>query len=321
MQPLRPRDRVTRAPAVCLAVAALVACGGSRPPITGPPVGARDGDLLARIAVRAAACHGRSPSTWMGDMTTTVRTGYEGLALRAGRCLAFDDHGCDAFERCTGLRHSPAPNRSACSGAHRCDADVLSYCADETRVTIDCGVSGLRCASGDCMAPEEGQPCDARTFASRCEGGRAVACESGVVRRSPVCADAGLVCGASPVSHGQMTCRGAGVDCEGDFMEHGYDLSRAYSCDAAGRPVACVNGGMHAIDCTFLDPAARCSPRAAKPGFELQRFECRVPNGCDESVEAPRCEGDAVAFCSAGRRLRVSCAALGFAACDGGRCR
>jgi hypothetical protein len=43
---------------------------------------------------------------------------------------------------------------------------------------------------------------------------------------------------------------------------------------------------------------------------------CVVPGppACEHA--APRCEGDALTFCAAGRRFRVACQDLGFGACD-----
>jgi hypothetical protein len=47
------------------------------------------------------------------------------------------------------------------------------------------------------------------------------------------------------------------------------------------------------------------------------RASCYVPANveCDKDM-LPKCEGDALVFCAAGRLSRVACASLGMGGCD-----
>jgi hypothetical protein len=138
----------------------------------------------------------------------------------------------------------------------------------------------------------------------RCDGTHAVvACHEGAVERTP-CAS-GARCEEHRAADGAVTAL-----CEPPAHRH---------CDAVGKRwceegklVSCQAHGPFGeavvSDCAAM--GLSCDPRVEGGGA------CVVPGprACERA--APRCDGDALVFCAAGRSARVSCRDVGFTACD-----
>ncbi len=71
----------------------------------------------------------------------------------------------------------------------------------------------------------------------------------------------------------------------------------------------CTGNAESVVDCARRHAAMNCRVTGE------QAF-CGVEAACDPLSTAPRCEGDTIVLCNAGRVERVDCRALGFARCD-----
>jgi hypothetical protein len=167
-----------------------------------------------------------------------------------------------------------------------------------------------------------------------CEGNHLVTCSEDDPGESTStdCAAFGARCGDSKQSGG-LLARGclSAVLCPAGAPE--------VRCDSPAAIISCHEGAVQRTTCA---PPARCEERRGADGAVSAECEpsarrhcetdcaalglvcddraeaaaCVAPGarGCDKAP--PRCEGDALAFCAAGRRFRLVCRDLGFSACD-----
>jgi hypothetical protein len=231
------------------------------------------------------------------------------------RCIV-DAAGCDAVAACLRARGDPTAaafcrqNAGARTG---CDGDRLVTCsADDPAdcTSIPCASFGARCGewkqpgglvSRACLSPSL---CPAGAPEVRCEGPQSlVSCRDGAADRTECVGEAR--CLAVKGTDGVPS-----AICEPPAHRH---------CDAVGKRwceggslVVCQPHGPFGeavvSDCAALGLA--CDDHASAGAA------CVVPGRGACVAGAPRCEGGALAFCAAGRRVHVPCTELGFVTCD-----
>jgi hypothetical protein len=221
---------------------------------------------------------------------------------------------CATVDRC--LHQGADPGAVAYCVAHPgvaggCDAARFVSCGDDDvaeSTLTDCAALGGVCAQGKaagglvsygCVAPrlcpkdQDRAWCDGASSVLRCSEGsiERIACRSGTRCRAHVHGD-GLEF-AMCEAEGHRDCPEPGTRrCVGARLEE---------CAAHGH-----YAHVRTTDCAAL--GLTCGGAAG-------RASCVSPgNAC--SPGPPACEGEAIAFCAAGRRLTIACGALGLGACD-----
>ncbi len=313
--------------AVAVAVSALLACGetSQAPPPVAPvhPDGFAQVDRIARACAKIASCahahdapRDRDPSSCVDGWLTRVRVRDDGAFLKcvvaAPTCAALDgcakERGGDAVAA-TYCRAHPG-EQTACAGGH------LVTCSDhdpEESASVDCASMQATCgeshAAGGlvtrgCISPAL---CPTGAPDARCDGGNAiVTCRDGAVERT-VCAT-GVKC----VEHRSSDSRDPRAEaaiCETGGHAHCKDIGKQ-RCDG-GKLVQCIPHGQlgeeRVIDCGAMGLA--CDASSAKP-------VCALPGQRACESGAPRCEGDVLSFCAAGRPYKIACGEIGFVRCD-----
>lgn len=304
------------------AIVTLAACGPSAqtaPPTTPPPPdGFAHVDHVARACAKIASCahahdapRDRDPSACVDGWLTRVTPTDDGVFLRCVNAAT----SCAALDACAKQRAGDPAAATYC----RAHPGEPTACADGRLVTcveddpdestsIDCAAMKATCgeshAAGGlvtrgCVSPAL---CPAGAPDARCDGNAIVTCRDGAVERT-ACA-AGVKC----VEHRGGDGVQAAV-CEDGRHAHCKEIGRS-RCDG-GRLVQCIPHGQigeeRVIDCGAAGLA--CDASAAKP-------VCALPGQRACEAGAPRCEGDALAFCAAGRAAKVKCTDIGFARCD-----
>lgn len=309
------------------AVALVAACPSPPPPppVAPAPLRMNDAgtpewldDVAARCAKIASCAHGhdtprlRDPGACIDWWVAHVRTRTDPVQT----CLAAAK-GCDEIAACT--RGSVGdPRAAAYCTAHpgtltACDGNAFVSCSGEEEggsARVDCAAVSGKCeehkAPGGllvrgCYSPAlcpEGAP------EERCDGvGAMVSCHDGVVEKT-VCVS-GARCAPHKEENGQM-----GATCEpvaGDV--HCADVGARYC--SKDQLVECIVhghfGDARVSDCRAL--GLRCAgggPRAA----------CVIDKPLECEPGPARCDGEDLAFCAAGRRIKVSCRGLGLGPCD-----
>lgn len=307
---------------VATTLVAIAACGGQEPPVKAPPAVVTPSDpgwlpSVASACAKLASCthahdapHLRDPGAcvdwWIGQLDAKAPDPLQ-------KCLA-DAKTCDQVNACM---HGGGDPRAVAFCAQRpgvvsgCDGDRFVSCGDdaqESRV-LDCAAMGATCremkAAGGlvlrgCYSPEK---CPAGAPEARCDGETIITCRDGAMER--------IACGP-------------GTKCEERRDESGEavatcELPGHRRCDVLGarrceddRLVECERAGSlgHArvSDCNGL--GLHClgtGPRAA----------CYVPFNveCDKEL-LPRCDGNKLVFCAAGRVTKISCTGLGLGPCN-----
>ncbi len=320
----------TRLLVPAFAAALLAACPSPPPPppATPGPLALNDAgtpewldDVAARCA-KIASCSGahdtprlRDPAACIDWWVARVRTRTDPVQ----KCLAAAK-GCGEIAACA---HGGVgdPRAAAYCTAHpgvltACDGNALVSCsgselAESTRV--DCGSVKGTCeerkapgglvtrgcfSSGLCpdKAPEE-----------RCDGPHAVvSCHDGLVERTSC--PTGTQCAPHRETNGEN-----GAMCE-PFDEHLHCTEVGARYCAGNRLVECVVHG-HYGDARISDCGAlglRCVGTSG-PGT---RAACVIDKPLECEPGPARCEGEDLAFCAAGRRVKVSCRGLGLGPCD-----
>ncbi len=144
--------------------------------------------------------------------------------------------------------------------------------------------------------------CPPEVSRARCDGPDAVlSCHDGAIERS-ACLD-NTTCREHTHEEGTefATCTGGSLaECD-SIGSRRCDANRLLVCEAHGH-----SGRLRETNCAAL--GLSCSAAGARASCVAQPAEC--------GAGAARCEGDALSFCAAGRRERVSCASLGMGPCD-----
>jgi len=297
------------------AIAVVIACRGG--PAAAPGLPERV-DRAARTCAKVASCahvndapRDRDPGlcvdAWMARAPADVES-FESCVASAGGCTEVD-----ACMHARGDARATAYCRANPGDRSGCDGTRLVTCTEDDPTessSTDCAAFGATC--GDC--PQSGgllaRACLSSTLCPpgapdvRCDGANAiVGCRDGAVDRTECLG--GTRCEEHHASDGTSSAL-----CESPGHRH---------CDVVGRRwcelgtlVSCVPRGPFGeavvSDCAALGLA--CDDRTDAGA------DCVVPGppACERA--APRCDGDALTFCAAGRRFRVSCPELGFSACD-----
>lgn len=274
-------------------------------------------DIAARICAKVASCAHEHDAPRDRDPAACVEA-WMARAPEAeplfGTCV-LAANGCAGVDACD--RHRGDPATTAFCRAHPgartgCDGNHLVSCSQddpsESSVT-DCAAFGATCgdlpqAGGllghGCLSP---RLCPRGAPEVRCDGtGAVVACHEGIVERS-ACSDPAR-CEEHRTSDGAVS-----ATCESPDPRRCEAVGKRW-CER-GRLVQCqphAPSEASVTDCAALglacDEHADSGPACVAPG----------PPACEHA--APRCEGDALTFCAAGRRLRVACGSLGLGACD-----
>lgn len=210
------------------------------------------------------------------------------------------------------------------------DAGVAAFCSQRAGVVAGCEGERLVSCSGD--DAHESTVIDCAAMGASCRevkaaGGLALRacwsesrCPSGAPEAR--CDGPGAVLSCRDGAVDRVTCK-PGTECvegrgEGGETTASCRLPRAGRCDTRGaryceqgRLVACERGGdggaARITDCAgFGLGCAGVGPRAG----------CSVPANVEcERELLPRCDGDALVYCVAGRLAKVSCAELGLGPC------
>jgi hypothetical protein len=266
-------------------------------------------DHAARTCASLASCAHSHDSPRERDPSTCV----ESLVTRAPADAA-------AFEACVGQTHG-CGDVDACVRA-RGDAAATRYCRDHNGKHAGCeGTRLVTCSEDD---PSESTSIDCATVPgtcgelpqpggllaygcvspSRCDGpGAVVACHDGAVERTE--------CVAPTRCQELKSPDGTAVAlCEPPDHRHCADVDKRW-CEG-GRLLACRAHGpfgeVVVTDCALQGLTCDASSEGGA--------ECAVPGKPSCTRGSPTCDGEALAFCAAGRRFRVSCRELGFASCD-----
>lgn len=194
-----------------------------------------------------------------------------------------------------------------------CDADRLVSCAEDDAhesTVVDCAAVGASCrevkvAGGLVVrACWSLQQCPAGAPAGRCDGsGAVIACHDGAIER--------------------VVCR-PGTACEEFRDETGEPIA---ACVLSGRRRCDLRGARHCeadrlIECDRTGQLKRvrvtdCAGYGLRCAGIGLRAGCYVPTSveCDKEL-LPKCEGNSVVFCAAGRLAKVPCSGIGLSACD-----
>ena len=298
---------------------AAVACqsgGPSRPAES--PSALRWAEFLGRACVAISSCAhphdtsresdpGACVDDWLGK-------GPNDAAVLAA-CVAAT-RGCAGVNACVRSR-GDAEAIAFCSANHglraACSGDQLVTCSEddpEESTSIDCATLSATCGESRppgglltyaCLAPSV---CAPSVIESRCAGrGAVLSCREGAVERVECAAGANCVERQSSDGSREAVCETAAHRrcdavsaswCEGTSLVQCQPqgvLSKAITSDCAAFGMVCDD---HA---------------ASGPG-------CVVPGARACEARGPKCEGEALTFCAAGERLRVSCREEGFGGCD-----
>lgn len=272
------------------------------------------GDRYARAAVVVGSCipddgvNRNSAHLWYGASNARIW----GRFADKVECLATRGGGCAAVTACIGWNVSVATG--ACAGG--CSGSTFAQCGDGYRYQVDCSKVGLACDPIAICSESPATACDRETFENSCDAdGTPSICDDGAIIHGPDCAALGLACAdGSCIGKGEV-CVGGARSYQGDVFYDGIE------CDGATL-ISCVYGREHRLDCASIAPGFSCQTH------EGEAF-CGLASECTPAAPAAgngpdaACDGDAVVFCNAGRRVRVDCTALGFERCelaDGAHC-
>lgn len=293
---------------------------------------------LARAAILLASCHGGSgpfgdlaasgqePSELLYFMQTVLVDEPRNAKVRAElACLGAKTNGCKAIEECMGTTIDQEP-----CNALTCNGDVLERCVSSRRLRIDCARLEQRCEPGVGCIDKNASPCGGG-FTETCTDGRVVSCRKGFLVQGPKCDQfVQLSCGVTaPGGTPQASCTGVGAACTGGVKQSGEVIAiDAYFTNAArcesGSLVTCFAGKEAKLACNTLVAGHTCQT-ASFDGRNLSycgRGTACVPGEPRSQLGGrPTCDGDDYVICNGGIHERISCKALGFATCNGERCR
>ena len=302
----------------------LVACAASKPAASqkeaDPPSPAVDPSAwlgeIVRSCARVASCAHPHDAPRFGDATACADwwlTHLPGERDALHACL-LAAKSCDAVDACT-HEHGDARAIAFCDAHHGlisgCDANRLVTCSGDDigeSTALDCTTLSAKCGETSmpgglvvrgCFSPSL---CPSNAPPERCENTQAMlSCHDGAAERFPcregtrceehVEADGDRAASCEPIIHARCEVPGARA-CSGD---------RLIVCEPSGH-----FGDVRTTDCGSL--GMRCAGQGANAG-------CVRPHpDCDPGPA--RCDGEAITFCAAGTRARVSCASIGLGPCD-----
>lgn len=298
-----------------LVLVVVAACGGQEPPPKAPPAppALRDPALIASAAnacARVSACTPAQEAAKFRDPGACVEWWASGESPALRTCLE-KANGCDAVRQCI---HGGGDARAAQFCADRpgvvsgCDGDRLISCGEDDgheSTVVDCAAIGANCrevkSTGGlvvraCSSPAK---CPAGGPDLRCDGTSAIiSCRDGAYER--IACAAGTKCeerkdevgdaAASCELPGQRRCVGGMRRCEND---------RLVECERGKAKVTdCVGQGLR---CAGIGPRANC--------YVPENVEC-------DTAMPPKCEGNSLVFCAAGRLEKIACSSIGLGICD-----
>jgi hypothetical protein len=258
-------------------VLVVVACHTAGP--AGLPTPGDRIDLAARICAKITSCAHAHDAPRDRDPAACVDAS-----------MARPFRQADPFDACV-LAAQGCAGVDACA-RDRADAPTTAYCRSHAGTRTGCdGSHFVTCSPDD---PAESSAVDCGAF--------------------------GATCGDLPQAGGLMArgCIYPGLCPSGGPEMH---------CDGALAVVTCRDGATERTACAG---AARCEEHKGSDG--AVSAVCESPGHRDEHAElgaarvapgpracehaAPKCEGDTLTFCAAGRRFHLSCPELRLGACD-----
>lgn len=295
-----------------LGLCGAMACGsGDGNGNGGPDMGAPDAKVkinfsfeqLVEACVRLAACNvDRKPR--LGDCVANFYNRYADIGQlelyeRLYDCANKGLGSCKVIRQCLGYATRPKNGDcdqsyvSKCEGhvSHTCDLIVGGWIQ-----ALDCAQGGLTCVmrdtgSGKTAACTPGE-CNPNLFKQECKNNQLLTCQGGAIQIDD--------CGAK-----QLQCRDPQVGrCEGTGRS--CTQISAY-CDGSLK-VACVESYLSEIDCTKMYGKKKCDPASAS--CRGAGVECTTDSFFDT------CEGDTLAVCIDGFKLKFDCKKLGFLGCE-----
>ncbi len=315
-----------------LLAAAVSACPSPPPPAAvGPTLTLNDAgtpewlDEVAARCAKIASCAGahdtprlREPGACIDWWVARVRTRSDPVQT----CLAAAK-GCAEIAACARGAASDARAAEYCR-AHpgamtACDGNAFISCARDdvsASTRLECGAASARCeerkiAGGlvtrGCWSPAlcpDGAP------EERCDGqggdktSAILICHDGMVEGRTLCAS-----GTRCVQHKEESGEnGATCEPQGEHL-HCAEVGARYCAD--DRLVECLAHG-HYGDTRVSDCGAlglRCAGKGAGA-------RCVITKPLECEPGPARCDGEDLAFCAAGRRVKVSCRGVGLGPCD-----
>jgi hypothetical protein len=302
------------------AVLVAAACHSGAPPAGPTPAAADRLDRAARVCAMIASCaHPHDPprerepaacvEAWLARAPAEAEPLETCLAAAVG-CAQVD--ACARGRRdalATAYCRAHAGARTACEGAR------LVTCSEDDpgeSTSTDCAAFGALCGdskqSGGLLARACLSPalCPQGAPEVRCDGpaNAVVSCHEGAVERTACPAPAR--CEEHRAADGAVS-----AVCEPPGHRHCEAVGKRW-CEQ-GKLAACEPHGPFG-EAVVTDCAALGLVCDERPPSEAAACVAPGAHACDKTP--PRCEGDALAFCAAGRRFRMTCRDLGFSACD-----
>lgn len=274
-------------------------------------------DRAAHVCAKVASCshphdaaRERDPGACVDWWIAHDRAAGEALAacVEAARGCA----GVDACVRASGDARAIAFCREHAGARTGCDRARVVTCGEDDpneSTSVDCGAFGGTCGEVKHAGGLVARACVSQALCGagapdvRCDGRAIVACHDGAVERTE-CAP-GARCEERRAADGAVS-----VLCEPPAHRH-CDVVGARWCERSSL-VSCQAHGPFGeaveTECSSFGLACDAS---GKSGASCV---ASVPRACERG--APKCDGDALVFCAAGRAMSVSCRDLGFAACN-----
>lgn len=298
-----------------LPAALVIACIGACIPRGAAGPSAIGVDDESALLARVAGCAHRS-TRWVVD-TYRAPSSTDGVWARLVACAG--EPTCAALAKCSGIEiKGGSAAESECKPS--CVDGIEVRCDGGPRVRVACALDDRVCSGRGPRCVQRGaRPCDL-SFVPRCDGARPVNCEDGEEVLGDDCSVAGLRCdpnaredwGSGRVVR-VAVCAGAGPACGGGQLGR----SKPFQCDGAAI-VSCVGGYVHRVECNKLVPGSECR---AFGDADAPSFACMRDVACDPTDrKMPRCDGNTLTFCNAGRTARVDCETIGFRGCFGSGC-
>ncbi len=278
------------AAALLCALLSSSSCADDEPPITY--------DELVEACIRSTAC-GINAYPYVSQCvdsyyTLHARYGHATLYANIYHCVIGAKGDCDATYACYG----------ATRGASKCDTTYKATCQGPKAkfcdlsnmvLTFDCGTVDLSCAVNKTYASDAKcglGSCSSVGYKARCDEGRLVYCENGIVSIDD-CVAQGLTCGAS----------GATMDCVGNSSDACDAGNYASSCQGTVAH-SCTKGKVRKEDCSERSYRTRCQAGA-----------CVETHSQCSSGSLDRCKGDRLEACLDGKWQAFDCKPLGLGAC------
>jgi len=268
----------------------------------------------ARAAVALASCLPRDTGEAPDDAVAgylrdfylpTVK--WENQVGMHAECLAAATNGCASVDACI--------QSSVTQGANigdTCINGVYEWSYQDLRVAQSCTALGMVCIMQG-NKPKCGlsqPPSCANSGQFTCSGDTPTPCLGGSLRTGLDCSTWGLTCAEDTFFGGLdlAVCQGANGSCSPDAANWASLEHNGVSCQG-DLLEACVNGGLHNLDCGDMGIGLSCQSAGGA-------YFCGAASECNPATYQATCSGTTLTVCNAGRLEQVDCADMGFTGCS-----